>query len=125
MPGPELLRKWTGVPLLTLMAFPRVFGPSGPSSLEMPALREPSRYCRALAEGVQECAVFDGGLDAPARGVQWMISERLHELVPAEQRACWRRMPSGEWVSRERAPAYRNAAPAKETMPPAGSGACP
>jgi hypothetical protein len=47
-------------------------------------------YCGALNEELIQCVLFDGnGADAPMVGVEYVISARLFEGLPAEEKAMW------------------------------------
>lgn len=51
---------------------------------------EAHHYCRDLTEEVTQCALFDGTTeDAHLVGIEYIISERLFEMLPAEEKKSW------------------------------------
>jgi hypothetical protein len=51
---------------------------------------EAHHYCRQVNEDFAQCAVFDGaGADANLNGIEFIISERLFETLPAAERKYW------------------------------------
>lgn len=57
---------------------------------EMAAQRSSQHYCGPLGEEVAQCVLFDG-VDSDARlvGIEYMISERLFEKLPDEEKPYW------------------------------------
>jgi hypothetical protein len=98
--GPDSLRRWIGVPLLTLLSFPRPWGLESRAAASEP-LAAGLRSCRQLTEDLAECAVLD---DAPGsdrlRGLEWVLSDSGYRRLPPEAQACWKKRPGGYWVSR-------------------------
>ncbi|MDB6444869.1 Protein of unknown function [Pseudomonas sp. NFACC32-1] len=51
---------------------------------------EAHHYCSALNEEVFQCAIFDGNtVDAKLMGVEYIISKRLFEGLPASEKQLW------------------------------------
>jgi hypothetical protein len=51
---------------------------------------EAHHYCAQLNEDVIQCAIFDGNTrDARLIGVEYIVSERLFETFPAEEKKLW------------------------------------
>lgn len=51
---------------------------------------EAHHYCHQVNEDFAQCALFDGnGRDANLTGVEYIISEKLFETLPAEERQYW------------------------------------
>ena len=47
-------------------------------------------FCRQVNQDFAQCALFDGNtVDANLNGVEYIISEKLFESLPAEERAYW------------------------------------
>ncbi|KAJ6464611.1 hypothetical protein C8R47DRAFT_1188278 [Mycena vitilis] len=51
---------------------------------------ETNHYCSHLTEDVRQCILYDGpGPSARLIGVEYMISPKLYETLPAEERRLW------------------------------------
>ncbi|HZX76226.1 OBAP family protein [Lysobacter sp.] len=51
---------------------------------------EAHHFCRQVTEDFAQCALFDGNtLDANLTGIEYIVSERLFEQLPAKERAFW------------------------------------
>lgn len=51
---------------------------------------EAHHYCRQVNEDFAQCSLFDGNAaDANLTGVEYIISERILETLPAQERAYW------------------------------------
>jgi hypothetical protein len=51
---------------------------------------EAHHFCAALSEEMHQCAIYDGnGDDAKLVGIEYIISKRLFEQLPAEEKALW------------------------------------
>lgn len=51
---------------------------------------EAHHYCSRLSEDFTQCVLFDGvGKDAKLTGVEYIISERVFEALPEEERQYW------------------------------------
>jgi hypothetical protein len=51
---------------------------------------ESHHYCDQVNEDFAQCVLYDGnGDDARLHGIEYIISERLHATLPAEERAYW------------------------------------
>lgn len=51
---------------------------------------EAHHYCRQVNEDFAQCALFDAeGEDANLTGIEYIISERMFEALPAEERGYW------------------------------------
>lgn len=51
---------------------------------------EAHHYCHQVNEDFAQCVLFDGnGRDANLNGIEYIISERLFESLPAAERAFW------------------------------------
>ena len=51
---------------------------------------EAHHYCHQVNEDFAQCALFDGnGKDARLNGIEYIISEKLFESLPAEERRFW------------------------------------
>lgn len=51
---------------------------------------EAHHYCRQVNEDFAQCALFDGnGAGANLNGIEYIISQRLFERLPAEERRYW------------------------------------
>jgi hypothetical protein len=51
---------------------------------------EAHHFCRQVNEDFAQCALFDGnGKDARLNGIEYIISEKLFESLPADERQYW------------------------------------
>ncbi|HVJ38053.1 MAG TPA: OBAP family protein [Stenotrophomonas sp.] len=51
---------------------------------------EAHHFCRQVNEDFAQCALFDGnGVDANLNGIEYIISEKLFEQLPAQERRYW------------------------------------
>jgi hypothetical protein len=51
---------------------------------------EAHHFCLQVNEDFAPCVVFDGaGRDARLNAIDWIVSERLCETLPPEERASW------------------------------------
>ncbi|HYG65120.1 MAG TPA: OBAP family protein [Thermoanaerobaculia bacterium] len=51
---------------------------------------EAHHYCRQVNEDFAQCALFDGNTDAAnLNGIEYIISERVFESLPADERKYW------------------------------------
>lgn len=51
---------------------------------------EAHHYCRQVNEDFAQCALFDAeGVDANLTGIEYIVSERIFEDLPAEERVYW------------------------------------
>lgn len=51
---------------------------------------EAHHFCRQVNEDFAQCTLFDGNAaDANLTGIEYIISERIFETLPAEERAFW------------------------------------
>ena len=51
---------------------------------------EAHHYCHQATEELAQCALFDGnGKEARLNGIEYIISERLFETLPAEEKKYW------------------------------------
>lgn len=51
---------------------------------------EAHHWCRQLNDDVMQCVLFDGnGPDARLNGVEYIVSERVYQALPPEERASW------------------------------------
>jgi len=51
---------------------------------------EAHHYCRQVNEDFAQCTLFDGNAgDANLTGIEYIISERIFETLPADERAFW------------------------------------
>src|SRR4051812_42582998 len=101
MIGHEALRRWAGVPLLTVLSFPRLWGLE--ARVDAPApLSESARTCRRIDDELSECALLDerGAGAQQLRGLEWVLSDAGYRKLGEAERPCWRRHPAGFWVSR-------------------------
>jgi hypothetical protein len=58
---------------------------------DQPGLQmEAHHYCRQVNQDFAQCALFDGsGRDANLNGIEYIISEKLFNALPAEERKYW------------------------------------
>ncbi len=57
---------------------------------DMKAQMEAHHYCSVVNEDVNQCVIFDGnGKDAKIMGVEYIISAKLFETLPAEEKKLW------------------------------------
>lgn len=57
---------------------------------DMKAQMEAHHYCAALNEEVFQCIIYDGnGRDAKLMGVEYVISRRLFEQLPGDEKKLW------------------------------------
>lgn len=57
---------------------------------DMAAQQNSQHFCGSLGEEVAQCVLFDGiGTDARLVGVEYVISERLFETLPDEEKPYW------------------------------------
>jgi hypothetical protein len=57
---------------------------------DMSAQMEAHHYCSVINEDMNQCVIFDGnGRDAKIMGVEYIISAKLFETLPAEERKLW------------------------------------
>jgi hypothetical protein len=53
-------------------------------------IMESNHYCNQVNEDFAQCVLFDGnGKDARLNGVEYIISEKLYERLPPEERMYW------------------------------------
>lgn len=51
---------------------------------------EAHHYCSILNEDVRQCVIFDGnGADAKLMGIEYIVSRRVFERLPADERKLW------------------------------------
>jgi hypothetical protein len=51
---------------------------------------EAHHYCKQVNEDFAQCALFDGrGADANLNGIEYIISEKVFETLPAEEKQYW------------------------------------
>lgn len=51
---------------------------------------EAHHYCNQVNEGFAQCVLFDGNTsEANLNGIEYIISERIYETLPQEERASW------------------------------------
>jgi hypothetical protein len=51
---------------------------------------EAHHYCSVLNEDVRQCVIFDGnGADAKLMGIEYIVSRRVFEGLPADERKLW------------------------------------
>jgi Protein of unknown function (DUF1264) len=51
---------------------------------------EAHHFCSALNEDVRQCVIFDGnGRDAKLMGIEYIVSRRVFEQLPADERKLW------------------------------------
>ena len=51
---------------------------------------EAHHFCKQVREGFLQCALFDGGgEDARLNGIEYIISEKLYDGLPQEERRYW------------------------------------
>lgn len=51
---------------------------------------EAHHYCSRLSDDFAQCVLFDGvGKDAKMNGIEYIISERVFEMMPEEERKYW------------------------------------
>lgn len=51
---------------------------------------EAHHFCRQVNEDFAQCALFDGnGADANLNGIEYIISEKLFQQLPAQERSYW------------------------------------
>src|SRR5690606_34897347 len=51
---------------------------------------EAHHYCRQVNEDFAQCALFDGdGADAKLNGIEYIISEKLFDGLPDDEKAYW------------------------------------
>ena len=51
---------------------------------------EAHHYCSRLSDDFTQCVLFDGvGKDAKMNGIEYIISERVFEALPEEEKAYW------------------------------------
>jgi hypothetical protein len=51
---------------------------------------EAHHYCAVVDEDVQQCVIFDGnGTDAKLVGVEYIVSRRVFETLPTDERKLW------------------------------------
>jgi hypothetical protein len=51
---------------------------------------EAHHYCSVLNEHMNQCVIFDGnGKDAKIMGVEYIVSKKLFETLPAEEKPLW------------------------------------
>src|ERR1700712_2280196 len=51
---------------------------------------EAHHYCNQVNEDFAQCVMFDGNTkDARLHGVEYIVSEKLYNTMPAEERAFW------------------------------------
>jgi hypothetical protein len=51
---------------------------------------EAHHYCSIVNEDVRQCVIFDGnGADAKLMGIEYIVSRRVFERLPAEERKLW------------------------------------
>jgi Protein of unknown function (DUF1264) len=56
----------------------------------MTAQMEAHHYCSILNEDLKQCILFDGnGADAKLTGVEYIVSRRLFETLPLEEKRLW------------------------------------
>jgi hypothetical protein len=56
----------------------------------MSAQMEAHHYCSILNEDLKQCILFDGnGADAKLTGVEYIVSRRLFETLPLEEKRLW------------------------------------
>ena len=57
---------------------------------DLRAQSEAHHYCSVLNEDVKQCVLFDGnGTDARLTGVEYIVSRRLFETLPREEKVLW------------------------------------
>jgi hypothetical protein len=57
---------------------------------DMKAQMEAHHYCSVVNEDVNQCVIFDGnGKDAKIMGVEYIISAKLFETLPADEKKLW------------------------------------
>ena len=57
---------------------------------DMKAQMEAHHYCSVVNEDVNQCVIFDGnGKDAKIMGVEYIISKKLFDTLPAEEKNLW------------------------------------
>ncbi|MPZ47448.1 MAG: DUF1264 domain-containing protein [Betaproteobacteria bacterium] len=57
---------------------------------DMKAQMEAHHYCSAVNDDVNQCVIFDGnGRDAKIMGVEYIISSKPFETLPAEEKKLW------------------------------------
>ena len=57
---------------------------------DMSAQMEAHHYCAVVNEEVNQCVIFDGnGKDAKIMGIEYIISRKLFEGLPAEEKKLW------------------------------------
>ena len=57
---------------------------------DLRAQSEAHHYCSVLNEDVKQCVLFDGnGPDARLTGVEYIVSRRLFETLPREEKVLW------------------------------------
>ncbi|MCM2309808.1 MAG: OBAP family protein [Steroidobacteraceae bacterium] len=61
-----------------------------PMKLHPQQQMEAHHFCRQVNEDFAQCALFDGdGIDANLNGIEYIISEKLFEQLPAQERQYW------------------------------------
>jgi hypothetical protein len=51
---------------------------------------EAHHYCSIVNEDVRQCVIFDGnGADAKLMGIEYIVSRRVFEALPADERKLW------------------------------------
>ena len=57
---------------------------------DMKAQMEAHHYCSVVNEDVYQCVIFDGnGKDAKIMGIEYIISKKLFDSLPADERRLW------------------------------------